>query len=242
MARDGTTPKTDALELSDDDTEALFASPSPKGRSKSSKTSAQQTTDQQSRRLEDQELNDEEAHGTALRKELAGIRNINQVIEGAINGLERAASNVDTVSHTVNDASVLLNTWTRILSQTEHNQRLILDPSWGGASQDVADMENESIIKQQEKDRRELEEAQRREARARKAEEDERKRAENAGAKVPRGGRGRGRLVSRGGGSGQVSRQGSSAAAAKIASSQVARAGSSIGRGPTGSRGRPRGA
>lgn len=95
MARDGTTPKTDALELSDDDTEALFASPSPKGRSKSSKTSAQQTTDQQSRRLEDQELNDEEAHGTALRKELAGIRNINQVIEGAINGLERAASNVD---------------------------------------------------------------------------------------------------------------------------------------------------
>ncbi|KAI4208318.1 MAG: hypothetical protein LQ348_000242 [Seirophora lacunosa] len=183
MARHGA--KTDDLNLSDDNTQALFASPSRQGPSKPSKPSAQQTTHQQPRMLDDhREVNDERVRDSALRKELARIRNINRVIEGAIDGLERAAGNVHTVSRTVNDASVLLNTWTRILSQTEHNQRLILDPSWGGASQDVADMEKERLTKQQEKDRQELEEAQRREARARKAEEDEQKRAENVEVEV----------------------------------------------------------
>ncbi|KAI4157255.1 MAG: hypothetical protein L6R39_000715 [Caloplaca ligustica] len=227
------------LNLSDDDTEALFASPSHPKPAKADVP--KQATEQQSRRTEDREDNDGETREAALRKELAGIRNINQVIEGAIDGLERAGGNMHTVSRTVNDASALLNTWTRLLSQTEHNQRLILDPSWRGASQDIADMENETILKQQEKERRELEETQRREARARKAEEEERRKAENIGAKTPRGGRGRGRLISRGGASGRTSSQGSSTAPGRDAGSRVARGGSSAGRGPSGYRGRSRG-
>lgn len=83
-----------------------------------------------------------------------------------------------TVSRTVSSASTLLNTWTRILSQTEHNQRLILNPNWQGATQDVADMENETILKQQAAERREQELQRQREAAARKTEEDARKRAQ----------------------------------------------------------------
>lgn len=102
-------------------------------------------------------------------------------------------------------------------------------------------MENESVLKQQEEERRELEEAQKREARARKAEEDERGRAETAGAKTPRGGRGKGRMTSRAGASGRVSSQASSTAPPKNAGSRVTRAGTSIGRGPSSHRGRSRG-
>ncbi|KAL8763748.1 MAG: hypothetical protein Q9184_000540 [Pyrenodesmia sp. 2 TL-2023] len=218
------------LDLSEDETEALVASPSrPEGPKPGKADAPKQATEQQSWKWEEREVNDEEARGAALGKELTGIRNINQVIEGAIDCLERAGGNMDTVSHTVTDASALLNTWTRILSQTEHNQRLILDPSWQGASQDIAHMENESALKQQEKERRELEEAQKREARARKAEQDERGRAETAGAKTPRGGRGRGRMTSRAGAFGRVLSQPSSTAPPKDAGSRVARAGSSIG-------------
>lgn len=90
------------------------------------------------------------------------------------------AITTQTVSRTVDSASTLLNTWTRILSQTEHNQRLILNPKWQGASQDIADMESEALAKQQATERRELELQQRREAAQRKAEEEERKKSETA--------------------------------------------------------------
>lgn len=80
------------LNLSDDDTEALFASPSHPKPAKADVP--KQATEQQSRRTEDREDNDGETREAALRKELAGIRNINQVIEGAIDGLERAGGNM----------------------------------------------------------------------------------------------------------------------------------------------------
>lgn len=65
------------------------------------------------------------------------------------------------------------------MSQTEHNQRLILNPNWQGATQDVADMENEAIQKQQAVERRERALQEQREAAARKAEEEERRRMLN---------------------------------------------------------------
>ena len=106
---------------------------------------------------------------------------------------------MQSVNTTVGAASSLLNTWTRILSQTEHNQRLILNRSWQGASQDIADVEQEARARQQAMERREIEEQQRREAAARKAEEDERRRTE-AALKSSRGtSRGRVRGTSRGG-------------------------------------------
>ncbi|KAL8843304.1 MAG: hypothetical protein Q9170_000162 [Blastenia crenularia] len=241
MARNGITPKVKDFDLSDGDTEALFASPSRPQRPKPSKPGTKGSAAQKSHNIEDREVDDDEGREVALRDELAGIRNINQVIEGAMDSLERTGGNMNTVSHTVNDASVLLNTWTRILSQTEHNQRLILDPSWPGATQDMADIENESVLKQQEQERWELLETQKREARARKAEE-ERKRPETMGAKTPKGLRGSGRATSRRGGSARTANHGVSTGPAKASGSRVARAGSGIGRGPSSNRGRARGA
>ncbi|EEP82493.1 conserved hypothetical protein [Uncinocarpus reesii 1704] len=123
-----------------------------------------------------------EEREVALRAELQMLRNINNVIEGTIDSLERAKDNMGNVSRTVDSASTLLDTWTRVLSQTEHNQRLILNPSWQGATQDIAKMENEAALKQQAAERRELEQQQRKEALARKAAEEERKKAEAAAA------------------------------------------------------------
>ncbi|KAL8706047.1 MAG: hypothetical protein Q9201_000869 [Fulgogasparrea decipioides] len=234
----------EGLDLSESDTDALFASPShppAKSHAKPTQPDSQQPSGQQAPRTDDGEAHGEEARETALRKELAGIQVINQTIEGTIESLERARSNLDTVSHTVHDASTLLNTWTRILSHTEHNQRLLLDPSWHGATQDIADMENESLLKQQEKEKRELEEAQRRGARAKKAEEEERKRAENFGTRPPRGPRGRGRGTPRGSVSQQTSTQSTLGSSTRDTGSKVARAGSAIGRGPNSYKGRLRG-
>ncbi|KAF4978784.1 hypothetical protein FZEAL_4898 [Fusarium zealandicum] len=144
-------------------------------------------------------------HEAALRKELEGVRSINESIEGVIASLERTGGNMNTVSKTVNNASVLLNTWTRILSQTEHNQRLILDPGWKGAAEDLAEQEAEAIHRQQAAERRAAEEEQRREdLRRRREEEEERRRlAADAPARGTRGRargtRARGRGTARGG-------------------------------------------
>ncbi|KAL2266091.1 hypothetical protein VTJ83DRAFT_5443 [Remersonia thermophila] len=141
----------------------------------------------------------DEAREAALRKELEGIRKINEVIEGFIGTLERAKGNMNTVHKTVDNASTLLNTWTRILSQTEHNQRLILNPSWKGATQDLVEMEAEALQKQQEAERKAAEaERRREEARARAEEEERRRAAGTAGAGSSARGSGLGRGVTRG--------------------------------------------
>lgn len=96
MAVTGAARKDQNLNLSDDDTEALFASPLRPERPKDGKSMPEHHhTEHQSRKVEDREISGKEAREAALRKELAGIRNINQVIEGAIDGLERAGENMD---------------------------------------------------------------------------------------------------------------------------------------------------
>ncbi|KAK4109706.1 hypothetical protein N656DRAFT_791573 [Canariomyces notabilis] len=175
----------DNFDSSDHEGEDTFVSPpeSALGRSKT-------PTNHSSR------FDTEEAREAALRKELEGVRKINEVIEGVIGTLERAKGNMGTVSKTVDNASTLLNTWTRILSQTEHNQRLILNPEWKGATQDLIDMENEALLKQQEAERRAAEAERRREEARRKAEEEERKRSGSAATSSSSRGIGRG--ISRG--------------------------------------------
>ncbi|KAL2130653.1 hypothetical protein VTI74DRAFT_6116 [Chaetomium olivicolor] len=168
------------------DFEGCLASPSKPPQPQRSKTPTNQNT----------RFDTEEAREAALRKELEGVRKINGVIEGLIGTLERTQGNMGTVSKTVANASTLLNTWTRILSQTEHNQRLILNPEWKGATQDLVDMENEALQKQQEAERRAAEAERRREEARRKAEEEERKRA--AGTAAPSSSRGIGRGLARG--------------------------------------------
>lgn len=84
------------------------------------------------------------------------------------------------------------------MSQTEHNQRLILNPSWQGASKDLADAEREAYAKQQAAERREHEENERRMAAAKTAEDEEKRRAEAAAKPSKAPPRGKGRPTSRG--------------------------------------------
>lgn len=149
-----------------------------------------------------------------------------------------------TVNNTVGAASTLLDTWTRILSQTEHNQRLILDPAWRGASQDMADLEAEAQAKQQAALRREAEEQERKAAAARKADEEERKRAAEATKTQKTALRVRGRVTSRGAtatarpASSGYGTTDTSMSSIGRGSSSSRRPASGIGRGTRGTRGR----
>jgi hypothetical protein len=150
---------------------------------------------------------------------------------------------LQTVSRTVTSASTLLNTWIRILSQTEHNQRLILNPNWQGASQDVADLENEMVLKAQAAERRAAEEERRREDARRRLEDEERQRQAGTAIRGTRGTRGRGRGTGRGSisGTGYVAGGTSSVSGTGRGSSQTGRSGTGIGRGLGSTRGRARG-
>ncbi|KAI0021801.1 hypothetical protein F4780DRAFT_736689 [Xylariomycetidae sp. FL0641] len=227
--------------LSDSDPEDVFASPSkkpateapdrPKTPSSSTKPSASRFD------------NSEDAREAALRRELDGVRNINELIEGVVGTLERAKGNMQTVSNTVTTASTLLNTWTRILSQTEHNQRLILNPTWKGASADLAEAEAEAAAKQAAAERRVVEEERRRADAQRQREEEQRRReaaANAASTTVTRTRSTRGVRSTRGGvrkraGSRPTSRVGSTASAADADSASTSTASarnvSGIGRG-----------
>ncbi|KJK64898.1 DASH complex subunit Duo1 [Aspergillus parasiticus SU-1] len=190
MAFRSTAEEMERLQLSDEDTDDLWDSPSKRGTRKVNRIPVKEesTTPPPISSHDGETLFDrQEARETALRNELQTVRNINQVIESLLSSLDRAKGNMDTVSRTVDSASTLLNTWTRILSQTEHNQRLILNPNWQGAVQDVADLENEERLKQQAAERRERELQEQREAAARRAAEEEKRRTQAAA----RGTRGR---------------------------------------------------
>ncbi|PGH23347.1 hypothetical protein AJ80_02600 [Polytolypa hystricis UAMH7299] len=190
MSMSSARAEMEKLQLSDEDEDALWASPSNHRKTHSASAtatdSARAAQESAYSRNSGTQYDRKEAREASLRTELQTVRNINQVIEGVLESLERAKDNMGNVSRTVQSADTLLNTWTRILAQTEQNQRLILNPSWQGATQDMADIETEAIQKQQEAERREQELQQRREALARKAEEDQRKR-ETAATRGTRG-------------------------------------------------------
>ncbi|KAI1430720.1 hypothetical protein GGR50DRAFT_683535 [Xylaria sp. CBS 124048] len=178
----------------DSDHEDIFASPSNRKAETQQSDRPKSQTNQHGRYGES-----ESAREAGLRRELDGVRNINELIEGVLGTLERAKGNMKTVSNTVNTASTLLNTWTRILSQTEHNQRLLLNPSWKGASQDLADLENEAAAKAAAAERRAAEEERRRAEVRRRAEEEQRQREAAASASSASSTRGRaGTRVARG--------------------------------------------
>ena len=182
----------------------------------------------------------QEARDARLQAELERVREVNKVIEGVTASLEKAKANMGTVHQTVNNASTLLATWTRILGQTEHNQRLILNPQWQGATQDLEELENEEIRRQAEAERRAVEEQRRREDAQRKAEEEERKKA--AAAAAPARGVSRARSTRGVPSSSTASRY--TAAGTSVGRGRgtiPAARGSGIGRGTSAARGRGRG-
>ncbi|KAJ8105418.1 hypothetical protein OPT61_g10191 [Boeremia exigua] len=183
----------DDLSLSDSDSDALFDTPAARKNQQRVQDAGAEAEGAAAgkARTKESHYSTEEAREAALRRELESVRNVNKVIEGVVESLQKAKDNMGTVSKTVQNASTLLQTWTRILSQTEHNQRLILNPQWQGATQDMQDIEEEEAHRKQAVERRAAEEQARRDAAARKAEE-ERRRAEAGPPKPAVRGRGRG--------------------------------------------------
>ena len=115
----------------------------------------------------------------SLQAELAAVQRMNAVISNLLSSLHRAKANMSTVQQTVSNASRLLDTYTRILAQAEHNQRLLLHPEWKGASDDLAHFDDEVRQRDLERERREREErlkAEERERKRRVAEEEEERR------------------------------------------------------------------
>ncbi|ELR02642.1 hypothetical protein GMDG_05603 [Pseudogymnoascus destructans 20631-21] len=182
---------SEKLDISDTE-EDLFASPSRSPRATSFPKPAVAAATAEAPR--ESRYDAEAARTATLQRELASLQDTNAAIEGVIASLESARGSMGTVSTTVTSASTLLNTWTRMLGQTEHNQRLLLDPNWKGASQDLVDAENEVVMRAQAAERRAAEEARRREEARAKAEEEERVRLAGGTTRgrVSRG-RGRGR-------------------------------------------------
>ena len=178
MSKSTGTPDLGTLALDDVD-EDLFASPE-SGTTTQKHTPGSGTSSAHKRGQSRQEA--EEARDAQLQAELDRVREVNKVITGVTASLTKAKDHMDSVHRTVQNASTLLATWTRILGQTEHNQRLILHPNWQGATKDVEDMGNEDLRRQQETERRAAEEQRRREEAQRKAEEDERRREAAANA------------------------------------------------------------
>ncbi|PVH94817.1 hypothetical protein DM02DRAFT_481445, partial [Periconia macrospinosa] len=225
------------LDYSDSNSDALPETPAArKSKQKGTAAAAGAGEDAAKPRTKESHYSTEEAREAALRRELESVRNVNKVIEGVVESLEKAKNNMDTVSRTVNNASTLLQTWTRILSQTEHNQRLILNPQWQGATQDLADIQDEEAQRQHAAERRAAEEQARKEAAARKAEEDRRK--AEAASKPGTRGRGRGGLKTRGASSSGYGVSGQTGTGLSRSGSTRGRAASGIGRGV---RGRGRG-
>ena len=85
------TPDIGKLDLSDSDTEDLFASPS--RTSKLNKT--QDSSSGPTPRSGESKYDAEQAHEAALKRELESVRSINEVIEGVVSSLERAKGNMD---------------------------------------------------------------------------------------------------------------------------------------------------
>ncbi|KAL4810430.1 DASH complex subunit Duo1-domain-containing protein [Aspergillus unguis] len=251
MSPYSTAEEMDRLELSDEDTEDLWDSPSKRGKKKLNQPRIKQESSPppaESDRDEETLFDRDEIREAALQKELQTVRNVNHVIESLLESLDKAKGNMHTVSQTVNSASTLLNTWTRILSQTEHNQRVILNPEWQGATQDAADIENEEFLRQQAAERRERELQEQREAAARKAEEDNRKRAATGtrGTRVVsrgrvRSGLGRNPSVSYSGTSTSGTRTTSTTSGTKSSTTGTRRPASGIARGSGATRGTGRG-
>lgn len=93
------TPDIGQLDLSDSDTDDLFASPSRTAEKPSKAATGPSSTDKPSASREESRYDAEQAREAALQRELEGVRNINEIIEEVISSLERAKGNMNVGVH-----------------------------------------------------------------------------------------------------------------------------------------------
>jgi hypothetical protein len=90
------TPDIGRLDLSESDTEDLFASPSRSSKPKPKPNSnLLENTNAPSQRNGESKYDAEQAREVALHKELKSVRSINEIIEGVVSSLESAKGNMD---------------------------------------------------------------------------------------------------------------------------------------------------
>lgn len=94
----------DALDSSDSDTNALFDSPAARKTKKKTQdagASPSEAAAGSKARAKESHYSTEEAREAALRRELESVRNVNKVIEGVVESLQKAKDNMEVgkVSH-----------------------------------------------------------------------------------------------------------------------------------------------
>lgn len=101
-----------------------------------------------------------------LEVELHTVQMYNQLIEGIISTLGHAEQNVESMLEATRRADALLDAWVKVISYTEHAQKLLHDPQWQGISKDnELQAEREKLLEQKrakeraDKERREREAA-----------------------------------------------------------------------------------
>lgn len=151
----------------------------------------------------------------ALEAELHTLRTVNSALREAITSLQHAQAGAHRLHSASASAGALLDAWTRILGQTEHTQRLLLNPEWKGASDDVLEREREEerARSEDERERRRIAEERERRERERRSREDEGP-ATSVRAPRGRGGLGRARVALAGAGRGAGPRSTSAAGTA----------------------------
>jgi len=89
------TPKLGQLDLSDSDSEDLFASPTKPAKASQKPNQKLNESAHAQPRNGESKYDAEQARDDALRRELEGVRSINEVIEGVVSSLEVAKGNMD---------------------------------------------------------------------------------------------------------------------------------------------------
>ncbi|KAK9729279.1 hypothetical protein K7432_000429 [Basidiobolus ranarum] len=102
-----------------------------------------------------------------LAEELRKAQQLNFALCKVKDNLSGARTKLQHFSNTVGQTESLLNIWSKLLSQTEHTQKLLSDPNWEGVSLDnlrIQQLHAEKEKREKEaKERREREERRKRE-------------------------------------------------------------------------------
>jgi hypothetical protein len=97
-------PNMDDLNLSDSDSDALFDTPAArknKEKAQDSRADAGESAASGKARTKESHYTTEENREAALRRELESIRNVNKVIEGVVESLQKAKDNMEVSTLTI---------------------------------------------------------------------------------------------------------------------------------------------
>lgn len=102
----------DDLNLSDSDTDALFDTPA--ARKNKNRAEAHEDAAAGKTRAKESHYTTEEAREAALRQELESVRNVNKVIEGVVESLQKAKDNMGVCVCSKTGAPCMLTTTDRL--------------------------------------------------------------------------------------------------------------------------------